>query len=175
MKKVLIVIAFAVPFFVQAQKTYSTKSATIKFLSHTAAEDAEATNSQTLCTINDKTGAISFTSLIKGFKFENNLMEQHFNDAEYMNSAKFPKSTFTGTITNIVAVNFTKNGSYNATAEGTLTMHGVSKKVKQHGSIVVGNGKISLKSVFKIKPKAFGIKVPEGIADEIEVTVTSSF
>ena len=175
MKKVLIVIAFAVPFFVQAQKTYSTKSATIKFLSHTAAEDAEATNSQVSSNFIEKTGVIGFLALIKGFKFDNSLMEQHFNDAEYMNSDKFPKTFFAGTIANIAAVNFAKNGSYNVTAEGILAMHGVSQKVKQNGTIIVANGKIILKSIFKIKPKAFGIKVPEGIADEIEVTVTSSF
>ncbi len=175
MKKILILIVFAVPFFALSQKTYSTKSAKIKFFSHTVAEDAEATNSQSVCTLNDKTGAITFLALVKGFKFENNLMEQHFNDAEYMNSTKFPKSTFAGTIANIATVNFTKNGTYNVTTEGTLTMHGVAQKVKQSGTLVVANGKISLKSVFKIKPKAFGIKVPEGISDDIEITVTCSF
>jgi polyisoprenoid-binding protein YceI len=102
-------------------------------------------------------------------------MEQHFNDAEYMNSAKFPKSTFIGTITNIASVNFTKNGTYNVVTEGTLTMHGIAQKVKQNGTIIIANGKVSLKSVFKIKPKAFGIKVPEGISDDIEITVTCSF
>lgn len=175
MKKLLLLAAFAAPFFVQAQKTYSTKAAKVKFFSHTVAEDVEALNSQVLSSLNDKTGAINFAVLIKGFKFENSLMQQHFNDKDYMHSDKFPKATFVGNVTNIASVNFTKNGTYNATAEGTLTMHGKLQKIKQTGTISIANGKVLLKSVFKIKPKDFGITVPDGIADVIEVTVDSSF
>ena len=60
-------------------------------------------------------------------------------------------------------------------ADGTLTMHGTPQKIKQAGTLTIANGKISLKSVFKIKPKPFGIVVPEGIADTLEVTVESNF
>ena len=35
-----------------------------------------------------------------GFKFENQLMEDHFNE-NYMESTKFPKADFKGFITNI--------------------------------------------------------------------------
>jgi polyisoprenoid-binding protein YceI len=175
MKKIFVLVAFAIPFLLQAQKTYSTKSAKVKFFSHTVAEDIEANNSQVLCSLNDKTGQLNFAVLIKGFKFENALMQTHFNDKDYMYSDKFPKSNFVGTVTNITTVNFAKNGTYNVTAEGTLTMHGISKKVKQVGSIIVSNGKVSLKSVFKIKPKDFKVTVPDGIAEELEITVNSSF
>ncbi len=157
-----------------AQKTYSTKSAKVKFYSHTAAEDIEAKNSQVLCSLNDKTGQVNFAVLIKGFKFENTLMQQHFNEKDYMYSDKFPKATFTGTISNIATVNFAKNGTYNVTADGNLTMHGSTQKVKQSGSIIVLNGKVTLRSVFKIKPKNFGINVSD-IAEDIEITVESAF
>lgn len=175
LKRISIMFLCFAPFLAQAQKTYSTKSASVKFFSHTVAEDVEAINKQVLCSLNDKTGQISFAVLIKGFKFENSLMQQHFNDKDYMYSDKFPKSTFAGNITNITSVNFTKNGSYPVTADGSLTMHGVTQKVKQTGTITIVNGKVSLKSVFKIKPKTFGITVPDGISDEIEVTVTTTF
>lgn len=165
----------AVPFFVKAQKTYSTKSASVKFFSHTVAEDVEAINKQVLCSLNDKTGQTSFAVLIKGFKFENSLMQEHFNDKDCMHSDKFPKSNFAGTITNIASVNFAKNGNYAVTAEGSLTMHGITQKVKQAGTITINNGKVSLKSVFKIRPKTFGITVPDGISDEIELTIITNF
>ncbi len=175
LKRISLIVLCAVPFFSQAQKTYSTKSASVKFFSHTVAEDVEAVNKQVLCSLNDKTGQLSFAVLIKGFKFENSIMQQHFNDKDYMYSDKFPKSTFAGSITNIASVNFAKNGSYPVTAEGSLTMHGITQKVKQAGIITIANGKVSLKSIFKIKPKTFGITVPDGISDEIEVTVTTAF
>jgi polyisoprenoid-binding protein YceI len=158
----------------QAQKTYSTKSAQVKFFSHTAAEDIEAKNSQVLCSLNDKTGKIDFAVLIKGFKFENSMMQQHFNEKDYMYSDKFPKSIFTGTVTNIASINFSKNGVYNVTAEGNLIMHGSSQKIKQNGTITIATGKVILKSVFKIKPKNYGINVPD-IADDIEITIESIF
>ena len=175
MKKVIIAFAFAMPIFVQAQKTYSTKAAKVKFFSHTVAEDVEAINNQVVCSVNDKTGQVNFAALIKGFKFENSLMQQHFNGKDYMQSDKFPKANFTGTISNIAAVNFAKNGSYNVTVDGTLTLHGVSQNIKPTGTINVANGKVSLKSNFKIKPKVFGVAVPDGIAEELETTVTSIF
>ena len=175
MKKIIILFAFAVPFLVKAQKTYSTKSAKVKFFSHTVAEDVEATNSQVVCSLNNQTGQVNFAVLIKGFKFENSLMQQHFNGKDYMQSDKFPKANFTGTIANMAAVNFAKNGIYNVSVDGTLTLHGVSQNIKPTGTITVANGKVSLKSSFKIKPKSFGVTVPDGISEELETTVTSNF
>lgn len=175
MKKIIFCAFLALPILAQAQKNYSTKSAKVKFFSHTVAEDVEAINSQVLCSLNDKSGAISFAVLIKGFKFENSLMQQHFNEKDYMYSDKFPKASFAGNITNISTVNFAKNGTYNITADGTLTIHGVMQKVKQTGTLTIANGKVGLKSTFKIKPKTFGVAVPDGISETLEITVDSNF
>lgn len=174
MKK-LILVALLMPAMAIAQKTYSTKTAKVKFYSHTPAEDIEAINSQVESKLVDKTGAISFAMLIKGFVFENALMQQHFNEADYMNSPKFPKSTFVGIVTNIATVNFAKNGNYPVTAEGNLTIKGKTQKVKATGTLTVNNGKIATKSVFKIKLKDFGITKIEEIADVLEITVTANY
>jgi len=157
-----------------ASKLYSTNKASVRFFSHTPEEDIEATNSQTICTLNDKTGQLSFASLIKGFHFENELMQEHFNDKDYMNSDAFPKSEFKGNITNINTVNFLKEGTYNVTAAGNLTIHGVTKKITVAGTLTNAKGKITVKSVFKIKRIDYGINTNE-IADIVEVTVSSSF
>lgn len=175
MKKIVVFALTVLPFFAEAQKNYTTKSAKVKFFSHTVAEDVEAVNSQVLCNLNNKSGLLSFAVLIKGFKFENSLMQQHFNEKDYMYSDKFPKATFTGSIINIAAVNFSKNGAYNVTTDGSLTIHGVTQKIKQAGILTVSNNKISLKSTFKIKPKSFGVSVPDGIAETLEITVDSNF
>ena len=175
MKKIIVLVAFTMPLLGQAQKTYTTKAAKVKFFSHTVAEDVEAINNQVVCSINNKTGQVSFAALIKGFKFENSLMQQHFNGKDYMNSDKFSKANFTGTITNITTVNFVKNGIYTVSVDGILTLHGISQNIQPTGVIIVANSKVSLKSTFKIKPKSFGVTVPDGIADELETTVISSF
>jgi polyisoprenoid-binding protein YceI len=97
-------------------------------------------------------------------------MQNHFNDKDYMNSEAFPKTNFTGTIQNIQAVDFTKNGNYAVTASGALTIHGVTKNITVTGSVMIAGNKATLKCVFKIKRIDFGITTDE-IADELEITV----
>lgn len=154
-------------------KTYKSTKGQIRFFSSTPAEDIEATNTQILSSITDK-GAIQFAALIKGFRFENELMQQHFNEEKYLNSDKFPKSEFKGTIINFNTVNLTKDGSYPVTAEGNLTLHGVTKKVSAKGTIVVSNGKLKLNSVFKLHVQDFNVDGGE-VAEQLEITVNADF
>jgi polyisoprenoid-binding protein YceI len=91
-----------------------------------------------------------------------------------MNSAAFPKTSFTGTIQNIKSIDFTKDGNSKVNAEGSLSIHGVSKNITATGAIVISGGKTTLKSVFKIKRVDFGINTDE-ISEELEITVLSEF
>ena len=158
-----------------SQKTYATKSAQVKFFSHTLADDIEAINNQAESKLVDKTGQVMFSLLIKGFRFENELMQEHFNGADYMNSTKFPKGEFKGTITNIASVNFTKDGTYNVTANGNLTIKGITKKVAAKGNITITKGKVSTTSIFKINIKDFGVDGGKEIANQLEITVTAKY
>ena len=171
----LVIALFCIISFSRAQKPLITKSGQITFFSHTVAEDVEATNNQVYCTVNTSNGKMQFAVLIKGFTFENALMQKHFNEPDYLNSNAFPKSTFVGSLTNLSQINFNKNGSYTAFADGILNLHGVSKKIQQKGTIVVADGKVKLTSKFIIKPKNFKIDVPEGISEEIEVSIVCDF
>jgi polyisoprenoid-binding protein YceI len=101
-------------------------------------------------------------------------MQDHFNSADYMNSDAFPKSEFKGTITNINTVDFTKDATYNITATGSLTIHGFTQKTTSTGTLTVAQGKVSVKSIFKIKRLDYGITTDE-ISDSIEITVTSKY
>lgn len=157
-----------------AEKTVLTNKASIRFYSHGVAEDIEATNSSVACSFNETTGQIRFTGLIRGFVFENEMMQEHFNDKDYMNSAVFPKTSFKGIIQNIKSIDFSKDINTKIIAEGTITIHGVSKKIIAPGSIVISGGKPTLKSIFKIKRADFGINTDE-IAEELEITVISEF
>lgn len=157
-----------------AEKVLLTNKASIRFYSHGSAEDIEATNSSVASSFNETNGQIKFTGLIRGFIFENEMMQEHFNDPDYMNSAAFPKTSFTGKIQNIKSIDFSKDGNTKLTAEGVLTIHGVSKNIITSGSLSITNGKPTLKSIFKIKRADFGINTDE-IAEELEITVISDF
>ncbi len=159
---------------VPVEKILLTRQASIRFYSKGSAEDIEATNSSVVCSFNETNGELKFTGLIKGFIFENEMMQAHFNDPDYMNSVAFPKASFRGSIKNIKLIDFNKDGNTKVTAEGALTIHGVSKTITAPGSFIISAGKPILKSVFKIKRIDFGINTDE-IADELEITVQAAF
>jgi polyisoprenoid-binding protein YceI len=155
-----------------------TKNGYIGFFSRTPVEDIKADNNQVASIIDTSTGDFVFQVLIRSFRFEKTLMEQHFNES-YLESDKFPKSTFAGRITNLPAVDFSKNGVYNVTVEGDLTIHGITKKISAEGTIEVADGVISANSKFNIVPEEYNIKIPgvvrNNIAKTIEVTVAMKY
>lgn len=179
MNKFIKIIAFSIFFLVgsntiSAQK-YMTKNGTIKFYSETPIETIEATNNQVNAALDSQTGDLVFKVLIKSFQFEKALMQEHFNE-NYMESDKLPNSTFQGKVTNISAIDFKKEGSYDAIIEGDLTIHGVTQKISEKGTFTVKTGdKVHGHSTFKVKPADYQIKIPktvmQNIAEMLEVTV----
>ncbi len=171
-KQISFVLVFILSFsFVQSQKNFITKSGQITFSSKTPLEDVEATNNQVYCSVNTTSGKIQFAVLIKGFTFENSLMQKHFNEEDYMFSDQFPKATFVGQINNLKNISFQKNGTYQTEVSGKLTVHGVSKNITASGLLILANGILELKSNFKISPADFKISVPDEISKTIEVIV----
>ena len=152
---------------VNSQKVYSTRNGQISFISPTD-EDVKAVNNELTSRLSDK-GTMSFSCLIKGFKFAYAEMQEHFND-EYLQSNQFPRADFKGTITNIKEVVFTKNGTYKAIVKGDLTLHGITKNITVKGTIAVKDGKISAKASFPIIMKDFKVdasSVTEKVKAEI--------
>jgi len=162
----------------QAQDKYMTKVGHIQFYSHAKLEDIKANNNEVSSVVNIKTGEIVFVVLIKSFKFKNALMEEHFNE-NYMESDKFPKSKFKGTIAEISKIDLTKPGKYEATVEGDLEIHGVTKRLVQKVTFDVNGGKIAAKSIFIIQLKDYGIAIESALSDKIaesvEVTVDMNY
>lgn len=176
MKKSIITIALLlIGNAVFAQK-YMTRTGKISFFSGTPLENIEAFNNEVASVLDSKTGSMVFAVPIKSFKFEKALMQEHFNE-NYMESDKFPKAEYKGSITDVSKVNFAKDGTYNVSSTGKLTMHGVTKDVVIPGTVTVKGSEATLNSKFKVKPDDYGIKIPSmvvtKIAKEIEVTVNS--
>ena len=160
-----------------AQK-FMTKNGFIGFYSHTSMEDIKADNNQVAGVIDTVTGDVVFQVLIKSFHFDRALMEEHFNE-NYMESDKYPKSTFKGKIANLGSVTFAKNGTYDVTIEGDLMIHNVTNKVSIKGTIEVVQGGLNANAKFKIVPEDYNIAIPsvvrEKINKDLEVTVTMKY
>ncbi|RYY42823.1 MAG: YceI family protein [Chitinophagaceae bacterium] len=152
-----------------AQKVF-TKNGNISFLSKTALENITADNNQVTSILNQQTGDLQFSVLIKAFHFKKALMEEHFNE-NYMESDKFPKAIFKGLISDHATVNFGKDGSYPVIVNGDLSIHGVSKRITVQGTLQVKNGLASASCAFNVKPSDYGITIPKLVKDNISETI----
>lgn len=162
---------------ISAQKVYNTKGGKISIFSSAPLEDIEAKNNAVETQLFTANGQYNFSLNIKDFHFENDLMEEHFNES-YLESDKYPKAYFKGFITNFRDINFMRDGNYNATVKGNLTIHGVTKDILQNGNIEIKGGKLAAKSKFIITLKDYNIGgkiVGKMIAPTIEITVNCQY
>lgn len=168
---ILLILAFSMQ--AMSQK-YITKTGNISFYSSAPLEDIEAHNDQVNAALNTETGDLVFKVLIRSFQFEKALMQEHFNE-NYMESHKYPTSTFQGKITNLEDIDFEKEGTYKAQVEGKLTIHGVTNEISEEGTFTVKDEAIHGKTTFNVLVEDYDIKIPKAvvknIAESIEVTV----
>lgn len=171
MKKLLSIVLLAGAMQVNAQ-TFKSTSSKITFFSKTPVEDISAVNTTSKSAIDTKKKTILVLVKVIAFKFEKPLMEEHFNE-KYLETDKFTDALFKGKITS--AVDFTKDGTYNVKAEGSFTLHGVTKPRTLDGTLEIKKGKMILHSKFNVKLVDHNIEVPavvtEKIAESIEVDV----
>lgn len=157
---------------------YFSKTGKISFYSDAPVEKIEAHNASASTVIDMATGQMEWAVLIQGFKFDKALMQEHFNE-NYMESGKYPKAKFKGTIQNISAISLQKDGEYPVTAEGTLEIHGVTKPVTAKGTMTVKNGVLSAKSKLSIAVADYGIQIPKLVADniakQVDIIITADY
>ena len=156
-----------------AQKYYS-KVGQVVFTSDAPLEKIDGKNTNALIILDAANGRLECSVLIKGFQFEKALMQDHFNE-NYMESHKFPKGVFKGTITNMQDIHLKKDGTYPVVVKGDLTLHGVTKSFAPNGKVIVKGGRITASSSFEILVADFNIEIPkvvrDNIAEKVKVTI----
>ena len=157
---------------------YKTNTGNINFFSHTSLEDITADNHKVKTAFDATSGKIQFSALIKDFEFPKALMQEHFNE-NYMESTKFPKSTFSGTIENMAVVKTNVDGIYTSTVSGKLTIKDVTKDVSTVGKFTVKGGVVNTKATFTINPEDYNIDIPKTVSGkisrEIKITVDADY
>jgi len=174
MNRFVLSLAFITAIALQTKaQVLMTRTGKIHFDATTKAspEKVEGKNNEVACILDEKTGDIRFQVLVKSFKFERQLMEEHFNE-NYMESDKFPKSDFKGTIANLSEVNFAKDGNYPVKVTGKMTMHGVTNELTASGTLMVKGNTVELKSKFSLKLADYKIEIPGAVADKIDKSAT---
>jgi len=173
MKNLLIIILFTLTLVSAKAQTFSTKTGHVHFYSHTTLEDIEANNYQVSSQFDSKSGKIGFVVLIRSFEFKNRTMQDHFNDT-YMESDKFPKATFLGTVVDANKYDFSKPGTYKVEVEGKMTIKGKTNNLKAPGTIkVVSPNEISAESEFMIKLSDYDVDISAAskkVAEQLKLT-----
>lgn len=174
MKTTLIAMALLASTFSTFATKLVSKNGQVKFYSHTAIEDIEAQNRQSVSILDSETGDMQISILIKSFEFKVALMQEHFNE-NYMESSKFPKASFKGKVDQITNINFKADGVYTSSVTGEITIHGVTKTLTVTGTFEVNGSNVTARAKFTVSPKEFDISIPSlvenKIAKDIEITV----
>ncbi|HEY0299019.1 MAG TPA: YceI family protein [Arachidicoccus sp.] len=171
MKKIILcLLVCTVSYSLKAQKFF-TRNGEISFNSKTPAETIQAENKQVLAIIDPEAKQVAFNLLIKGFLFQKQLMQDHFNE-EVMESDKFPKASFTGKITD--AIDLAKIGKYHVHITGQLTMHGITKPISAEANIDVSSSAIKAACAFKVAYEDYNIKMPSVLQNNISKTIAIS-
>lgn len=174
MNKIILITALLLTAFItHAQHLYVAKNANISFYSSTPVEDIDALCNNANTLINSE-GAVAFILSNTAFVFKNKLMQEHFNE-KYMESEKYPMSSFKGKINE--KIDFNVDGIYQVTATGLLNIHGVEKERTIAGVITIKNGNLHIVSDFKVRVADHKIEIPRlvltKIAEEIDVKVVA--
>ena len=180
MKRIILILAMVTVTGSLFAQRKTTTSATVSFDASTPIDALpKAENKTVIAAIDAKTGAVQFEANVKNFAFSNPTIQEHFNGERWLNSNQYATFSFKGTITNLSDVNFSKNGTYNANIEGTLTVKGKEQKVKAPATITVTDGAVSATSNFTITLADYGITgsaIDGGkIAKEPKITVSADF
>ncbi len=156
---------------VAAQDKYFTRNGSVSFSCGTALETIDAANAGASCVLVASTGQVQAAVLMRAFEFDKDLMEQHFNE-NYVESDKFPKSTFSGRITNMDDVNLKADGKYAVRLAGDMSLHGVTRSIEADGTIEVRGGLVVARAELTLPLKDYDISIPGVVKDKIAESAT---
>jgi len=194
MKRIIFLIFIPILCFSQKYKVFDSKTS---FFSNAPLENITASSSDLQGIIDLETGEFFFRLPIKSFNFKRSLMQTHFND-KYMNSDKFPNSTFKGQSNNLkyeiekIIKELNKKSNKNDSSiideqfmnilnqgviiEGLINIHGEEKELKTKVVISLEDEKIRFFTMFYVETDDFKIKIPkllkDNISEKIEIKVS---
>jgi polyisoprenoid-binding protein YceI len=171
----LFCVALFVSLTLQSQ-TLIDREGTTSFFSEAPLENIQAENKKVSGAINLDEGTLAVSMFITDFKFENSLMEEHFNE-NYLESEKFPKATFSGKIVDFGQYSFKKESDIKVMVSGKMKIHGVEKPMEISVDLKSEKKRILANTSFPVSVADFGIKIPNVVVMNIAeiVEVTSSF
>lgn len=174
MKKLIIFIMLMITGNLFFAQKYMSKTGKVTFeASVPLFEDVFAQDDNNIVVLNADNGDVASVSVVKNFHFKTKLMEEHFNES-YAETAKFPKTTFTGKIVNFDKSKLTASPQ-KFTVQGTLNFHGVAKAYTSTATIYAKDGKIFMSGGFTVKAADHKLTIPKMVMKKVAETVNVEY
>jgi polyisoprenoid-binding protein YceI len=172
----LLIYIFLCPFSGTGQNLYN-GSGTIRFISNAPLETIRASSDELTGILAFEKNSFAFSFPVKSFDgFNSPLQKEHFNE-HYLETAKYPKATFTGKIIGLDECDI--DCETKVYAKGKLDIHGITNIVtipvqfKKQGNSIDGS------ATFRVSLSDYAINIPKileaKIAPVIDVTVEVQF
>lgn len=176
MKNAIFIFCLGFVLNVNSQERFLTRTGQINFeASVPSFEPVAAKNNSATAILDPSNGEVAALALVKAFRFENALMEEHFNE-NYAESTKYPKAKLEGQIEGFSLEKLSETPTtFPLNAE--LTFHGVTKSLEIPLKISKEGDVVFLHSGFVLKPSDFNIEIPGIVRDKVakEVNVSVDF
>lgn len=155
---------------VVGQTKYYTKSGNISFEASVSNFEPVAAKNNTVSAVLKDDGTFASLALIRGFQFKKALMQEHFNEARFMDSETFPKAKFNGTIEGFNLSDLSsENKEY--TIKGKLTVHGVTQEITTTTQLKTIDNKVYLTTKFSVDIADYDIALKSKVSKKIAKTV----
>ena len=132
-------------------------------------EPVKAKNESVSVLFDTTDNKIASLALMRGFHFQNALMQEHFNE-NYVESDLYPKALFKGEILDFDIDNADRTAQQYK-IKGSLEIHGVSKEITSTVQIQKIGNIIAMQGNFTVVPEEFEIKIPKIVENKIAKTV----
>lgn len=170
-KSLLVFLLFSSGCIAQTNNQYFAQQGQMTFFSYTSVENIKAQNDQVQSLINLDSGEIAVSILMKAFKFEKSLMEEHFN-VSYVESDLYPNASFQG---RIIDFDPTITGSQTRVAKGDFTLRGISKPVSFKVTVNNLGETLILEGEVEVMVKDYNIKIPALLSPNIAKNIQVNF
>ena len=161
---IVIIIGLLMTLHLNAQKYFTRTGMTQFKASEEAFEPVEAINKSTTAIFDANTGQVAAQVFIAAFQFDNDLMQEHFNE-NYMDSHQYPKAIFKGELKDFSKNKLTSDSSFDL--DGTLTIKGIEKEIHTKVYLKEENNRLYVTTNFLVKPEDFDISIPSIVRDKI--------
>ena len=150
------------------------KEGMVRFFSTTPIENIEGISTTAVSSLNLDSGTIAIKARNTTFAFHSKLMQEHFNE-NYIESEKFPTSSFVGSISGLNRAEFDAGKRVPVTIDGKLDVHGITRPYRTTGFLQkAADGSVTGDTKFFVKLGNHGMKVPSVVqnkmADSMEIT-----